>query len=47
MERCYLGLLGEGVMLTPELAGCVSTVMTEEHVDGLLAAAERTLRDAA
>jgi glutamate-1-semialdehyde aminotransferase len=33
-------MLGEGVMLTPDLAGCVSTPMTKQHVDTLIAAAD-------
>jgi len=41
VEHFYLAMLGEGNVLTPELAGCVSTPMTEEHADALIAATDR------
>jgi glutamate-1-semialdehyde 2,1-aminomutase len=41
MERFYLEMFGEGIVLTPELAGCVSTPMTDAEADALVAAAER------
>jgi glutamate-1-semialdehyde 2,1-aminomutase len=40
-ERFYVALLGQGVMLTPELAGALSTPMTEATVDELITAATR------
>jgi glutamate-1-semialdehyde 2,1-aminomutase len=40
MEKFYLAMLGQGFILTPELAGAVSTPMTEQHVDNLIAAAD-------
>jgi glutamate-1-semialdehyde 2,1-aminomutase len=40
IEQFYMVMFGEGVMLTPDLAGCVSTPMTEQHVDTLIAAAD-------
>ncbi|MBV9603102.1 MAG: aspartate aminotransferase family protein [Chloroflexi bacterium] len=43
MERFYLAMLGEGIVLTPELAGCASTPMTESEVDELVTAADRAL----
>ena len=33
---------GTGVILTPDLAGCVSTVLSEADVDSMLAAADRS-----
>jgi glutamate-1-semialdehyde 2,1-aminomutase len=41
MERFYQALFAEGVVLTPELAGCISTPMTEAEVHTLTQAAER------
>jgi glutamate-1-semialdehyde 2,1-aminomutase len=41
MERFYLAMFGEGIVLTPELAGCVSTPMTDAEVDTLTHAADR------
>jgi glutamate-1-semialdehyde aminotransferase len=41
MEQFYLGLLGQGIVLTPDLAGCVSTPMLEAQVDQLVDAADR------
>jgi glutamate-1-semialdehyde 2,1-aminomutase len=46
VERVYAAMFDHGVVLTPELAGCVSTVMTDGDVDALLAAAERALSGA-
>jgi hypothetical protein len=43
MESVYLAMLGEGIVLTPELAGCTSTPMAEAEVDALLAATDRAL----
>jgi glutamate-1-semialdehyde 2,1-aminomutase len=43
MERFYLAMLGEGIVLTPELAGCTSTPMSELEVEALLGAADRAL----
>jgi glutamate-1-semialdehyde aminotransferase len=34
-------MLGQGVVLTPELAGSLSTPMTEDHVDHIVEAADR------
>jgi glutamate-1-semialdehyde 2,1-aminomutase len=41
MERFYQAMFTEGVVLTPELAGCLSTPMTEAEVTTLTHAAER------
>jgi glutamate-1-semialdehyde 2,1-aminomutase len=41
LERFYLAMFGEGIILTPELAGCLSTVMSERELDALVAAADR------
>jgi glutamate-1-semialdehyde aminotransferase len=41
MERFYLAMFGEGVILTPELAGCLSTVMADAELDALVSAADR------
>ena len=41
MERFYQAMFGDAIVLTPELAGCVSTPMTDAEVDALLAATER------
>jgi glutamate-1-semialdehyde 2,1-aminomutase len=41
LERFYVAMFGEGIILTPELAGCLSTVMTERELDALIAAADR------
>ena len=41
MERFYQAMFAEGVMLTPELAGCLSTPMTQAEVGTLTHAAER------
>jgi glutamate-1-semialdehyde aminotransferase len=43
MERFYQAMLGEGIVLTPELAGCTSTPMTNTEVEALLSAADRAL----
>jgi len=42
-EEFYLALLGEGIILTPDLAGCVSTPMSDTEVDQLIEAADRVL----
>jgi glutamate-1-semialdehyde 2,1-aminomutase len=41
MEQFYLAMFGEGIVLTPELAGCTSTPMSEADADTLLSAADR------
>ena len=41
MERFYQAMFAEGVVLTPELAGCLSTPMTDAEVSTLTHAAER------
>jgi len=43
MERFYQAMFAEGIILTPELAGCVSTPMSEADVDSLVTAADRAL----
>jgi glutamate-1-semialdehyde 2,1-aminomutase len=43
MERFYQAMFADGIILTPELAGCVSTPMSEADVDSLVAAADRAL----
>ncbi len=40
LEQFYLAVLGQGFVLTPELAGAVSTPMTEQHIDDLVNAAD-------
>jgi len=39
-ERFYLAMLGQGFVLTPELAGSVSTPMTDHEIDQLVNAAD-------
>jgi glutamate-1-semialdehyde 2,1-aminomutase len=39
-ERFYLGMLGQGVVLTPDLVGALSTPMTEQHIDHVIEAAD-------
>jgi glutamate-1-semialdehyde 2,1-aminomutase len=41
MEQFYLAMLAQGMVVTHELAGCISTPMTETHVDQLIDAADR------
>jgi glutamate-1-semialdehyde 2,1-aminomutase len=41
VEQFYMGMLGHGFVLTPELAGSLSTPMSEHHVDHLVEAADR------
>jgi glutamate-1-semialdehyde 2,1-aminomutase len=41
MEQFHQAMFREGIILTPELAGCTSTPMTEAEVDALIAAADR------
>ena len=41
MERFYHAMFAEGIIVTPELAGCVSTPMSDAEVDALIAAADR------
>ena len=43
MESVYTAMLAEGIILTPELAGALSTPMTETEVEALLAAAAHAL----
>ena len=40
-EQFYWTLLGQGIVLTPELAGCLSTPMTETEIDTLVDTADR------
>jgi glutamate-1-semialdehyde 2,1-aminomutase len=40
-EEVFMALLGEGFLLTPELAGALSTPMSEVEVDRLVEAADR------
>jgi glutamate-1-semialdehyde 2,1-aminomutase len=42
-HEVYMTMLGSGILLTPELAGCVSTAMSEADVDELIAAADNAL----
>jgi glutamate-1-semialdehyde 2,1-aminomutase len=44
LQRFYRAMFAEGIILTPEAAGCLSTVMAETEVDALIEAAERALR---
>ena len=44
MDRFYLAMFGEGIILTPELAGCISTPMSTADVDALVTAADRAIR---
>jgi len=41
VEQFYLAMLGNGIVLTPDLAGALSTPMTEHHVDGFVETADR------
>jgi glutamate-1-semialdehyde 2,1-aminomutase len=41
IEQFYMAVLGQGFVLTPDLAGALSTPMTESHIDGLVEAADR------
>jgi glutamate-1-semialdehyde 2,1-aminomutase len=41
VDQFYLGMLGQGVIFTPDLAGALSTPMTDAHVDTVVAAADR------
>lgn len=43
VKYLYLALLNEGVMLSPRGMGALSTAMTREHLDGLLAAIESAI----
>jgi glutamate-1-semialdehyde 2,1-aminomutase len=40
-EQFYWAMLGQGIVLTPDLAGCLSTPMTEAEVDQLVDAGDR------
>jgi glutamate-1-semialdehyde 2,1-aminomutase len=40
IEQFSMVLFGEGVIMTPDLAGCLSTPMTEQDVDTLITAAD-------
>jgi glutamate-1-semialdehyde 2,1-aminomutase len=40
-EQFYLAMLGNGIILTPDLAGALSTPMTAQHVDDLVETADR------
>jgi glutamate-1-semialdehyde 2,1-aminomutase len=39
-DQVYLAMLGHGIVLTPDLAGALSTPMTEADVDTIVTAAE-------
>jgi len=41
IERFYLAMLGQGIVLTPDLCGALSTPMTEREIDSLIDAADR------
>lgn len=41
VEQFYLAMFAEGVVLTPELAGCTSTPMSDAEAEALIAAADR------
>jgi glutamate-1-semialdehyde 2,1-aminomutase len=41
VERFYVQMLAAGVILTPDLAACLSTPMTEQHVDTLVSTADQ------
>jgi len=45
-EQFYLAMLGHGFILTPELAGSVSTPMTDHEIDALVDAADRVFATA-
>ncbi len=40
-EQFYLAMLGNGIVLTPDLAGALSTPMAEPEVDELVETADR------
>ncbi len=40
IEQFYMVMFGEGIILAPDLAGCLSTPMTDQDVDKLIAAAD-------
>jgi glutamate-1-semialdehyde 2,1-aminomutase len=42
VEQFYLAMLGNGIMLTPDLAGALSTPMTEREVDEFVETADRS-----
>jgi glutamate-1-semialdehyde 2,1-aminomutase len=42
VEQFYLAMLGNGIMLTPDLAGALSTPMTEGEVDEFVETADRS-----
>lgn len=41
MDRFYAAMFAQGIILTPELAGCTSTPMTDAEAEALLTAADR------
>src|SRR6266851_5677260 len=41
VEKFYMAMLGEGFILTPDLCGAVSTPMTAQNIDDMIAAADR------
>ena len=43
-KRVFLGMLNEGVMMSPELIGCVSAIMTADIVDLFLDRFDKVLR---
>jgi glutamate-1-semialdehyde 2,1-aminomutase len=46
VERFYLAMLEQGFILTPELAGSVSTPMTDHEIDAMVDAADRVFATA-
>ena len=42
-DEFYMAMLGEGYVLTPELAGALSTPMAEPEIDGLVRAADKVI----
>jgi glutamate-1-semialdehyde 2,1-aminomutase len=41
MEQFYVAMLAEGIVITHELAGCISTPMLDVHIDQVIDAADR------
>ena len=42
-DEFHVAMLGEGYILTPELAGALSTPMSEREIDGLINAADKVI----
>jgi glutamate-1-semialdehyde 2,1-aminomutase len=40
-DQFYMAMLGRGVVLSPDLAGALSTPMTEHHIDDVIHAADQ------